>query len=206
MNKVQGCRFCFPPEREHILKETHNFYVIPSIGSIVEGYLLLNIKYHAPSFGEMPEHFLDEFLTLKDEIKDALEHVYERDCIFYEHGRAGISITLQGEDKISYHAHLHCVAINVDLLEVICKDYRPLKINEWKEVMQLAKKYPHYLYYENKENVYFFPVDIYVRPQYLRSCLAEALHIPDAADWSREPKWGNIEKSVEKLSLYFSKR
>lgn len=205
MNKVQGCRFCFLSDKEHVLKETHNFYVIPSIGSVVEGYLLLNIKYHIPSFGEMSEHFLDEFLTLKDEVKDALERVYGRGCIFYEHGRAGVSTTLQGEDKISYHAHLHCVAISVDLLERICKNYKPIKINEWREVMRLAKIYSHHLYYENKKNIYFFPVDTYVMPQYLRSCLAEALHIPDAADWNREPKWENIENSVKKLSLYFSK-
>ena len=206
MKKVRDCRFCFLSEKENILKKTHNFYVIPSIGSIVEGYLLLNIKNHLPSFGEMDEHFLDEFLMLKDEVKDALEHMYGRGCIFYEHGRAGVSITLQGEDKISYHAHLHCVAINVDLLEMICKDYKPIKINEWREVMRLVKNYPHYLYYENKKNIYFFPVDNYVRPQYLRSTLAEALHIPDAADWRREPKWKNIEDTVKKLSLYFSKR
>lgn len=206
MNKVQGCRFCFPSEKEHILKETHNFYVIPSIGSIVEGYLLLNIKYHIPSFEEMPEHFLDEFLTLKDEIKDGLEYTYGRGCIFYEHGRAGVSITLQGKDKISYHAHLHCVATSVDLLEMICKDYKPIKINEWREVKRLAKNYPHYLYYENKKNKYFFPVDIYVRRQYLRSCLAKTLHIPNAADWMAEPKWENVENTVKKLSLYFSKK
>lgn len=206
MKKVEGCRFCFPSERENVLKETQNFYVIPSIGSITEGYLLLNIKYHVPSFGNMDEHLLDEFLTLKDEVKNALEHAYGRGCIFYEHGRAGASIALQGEEKICYHAHLHCVSTNLDLLEMIRKDYRPIEINEWSEVMQLAKKYPYYLYYENKKNMYFFLVDTCVRQQYLRSILAEALHIPDAADWHKEPKWGNIENTVKKLSLYLSGR
>jgi len=206
MNKVKGCRFCFLSERENVLKETQNFYVIPSIGSIVEGYLLLNIRYHIPSFGNMDEHFLDEFLTLKDEIKNALEHVYGRGCIFYEHGRAGVSIALHEEEKICYHAHLHCVNTKVDLLEMISRDYRPIEINEWREVMQLVKKYPYYLYYENKKNKYFFLVDTYVRRQYLRSILAETLHIPNVADWRKEPKWENIENTVKKLSLYFSKR
>ena len=206
MNKVQGCTFCFLSQRVNVLKETQNFYVIPSIGSIVEGYLLLNIKYHIPSFGNMDEHLLDEFLTLKDEIKNTVQHAYGRGCIFYEHGKAGTSITLQGGDKISYHAHLHCIAIDIDLLETICKDYKAIRINEWREVKRLAKKSPHYLYYENEKDMYFFPVDIYVRKQYLRFKLAEALHIPEAADWSKVPNWENVESTVNKLSSYFSRR
>lgn len=180
---------------------------MPSIGSIVEGYLLLNMKYHIPSFGNLNEKFLDEFLSLKDEIRDALEHIYKTGCIFYEHGRAGSSLKLDGGDIISYHAHIHCVAVDVDILTSICKDYEPIKINNWKEVVRLEKKYHHYLYYEdNEKNMFFFPVHTYTKPQYLRSALAEEINDPSSADWRKKPNWGNIENSVKKLSLHFSKK
>jgi ATP adenylyltransferase len=206
MNKVEGCSFCYPSDKECILRETNNFYLVPSIGSIVKGYILLVTKYHIPSFGEMPEQLLNEFIALKCEVKTALEETYANGCIFYEHGIAGASMTLQQDDKISYHAHLHCVAVGIDLLETICNEYDPLKIREWQEIMQLSRTYPQYLYYENGENMYFFPVDIYVRRQYLRFCLAKLLGKPRAADWHREPGWQNIEDTVDKLSHYFSNR
>ena len=41
-----GCRFCNPPEKERILMETDNFYVMVSLGPIVEGYLLIVAKKH----------------------------------------------------------------------------------------------------------------------------------------------------------------
>ena len=37
----ETCRFCYPPEKERILYATENFYVMASLGPIVEGYLLM---------------------------------------------------------------------------------------------------------------------------------------------------------------------
>lgn len=206
MNKVQGCRFCFLSESEIVLKETQNFYALPTVGSMVEGYLLLNPKSPLPSLGSMNVRSIGEFLSLKEEIKNALAHIYGG-VIFFEQGRVGVCIALPGEDKTTcHHAHLHCVGVNVDLSKRICEDgYRPIKISEWGEVIDLAEKYPHYLYYENMENMYFFPATS-VPPQYLRFILAEALGIPDAADWRKAPNWENIRNTVKKLSLQFSKR
>lgn len=39
----ETCRFCYPPEKERILYATENFYVMASLGPIVEGYLLKSI-------------------------------------------------------------------------------------------------------------------------------------------------------------------
>lgn len=40
----ETCRFCYPPEKERILYATENFYVMASLGPIVEGYLLIVSK------------------------------------------------------------------------------------------------------------------------------------------------------------------
>lgn len=40
----ETCRFCYPPEKERILYTTENFYVMASLGPIVEGYLLIVSK------------------------------------------------------------------------------------------------------------------------------------------------------------------
>jgi diadenosine tetraphosphate (Ap4A) HIT family hydrolase len=205
MEKIKGCSFCFPSNNEKILKIMPHFYVVPSIGSIVEGYVLINMKYHLPSFGCLDPSLLDEFLLLKENVRKALESVFGRGCIFYEHGRVGTSLRLLGDDKISHHAHLHCVAINVDLLGKISEKYQPLRLNAWCEVIQLEKYYKHYLYYEdNDKNMFFFPVDNYPKPQFLRSLLAIELNDPEAADWREKPNWENIAITYEKLLPYLN--
>lgn len=45
----ETCRFCYPPEKERILYATENFYVMASLGPIVEGYLLIVSKKHIPA-------------------------------------------------------------------------------------------------------------------------------------------------------------
>lgn len=201
--KVKGCRFCYLSDDEKVLMKTENFYVIPSIGSIVEGYLLLNTKYHINSYGNMDENLLYEFIIIKKEIKKILDNLFKKSCIFFEHGRAGVSTTFENTNKICYHAHLHCVATNVDLFKRICKDYKPIILKEYKELLQLTKEYPDYLYYENKKIMVFFPIDIYIRPQYLRSILAEELNKPNEADWRKVPNWKNVKKTIKKLQYYF---
>lgn len=205
MERIKGCSFCFPPENEKILSITPNFYVVPSIGSIVEGYVLINMKYHLPSLGCLDLSLLDEFMSLKENVRNALESVFKRGCILYEHGRAGTSLRFQGDDKISYHAHLHCVAINVDLLGKIAEKYQPIKLNAWRNVVQLEKSYRHYLYYEdNDRNMFFFPVYDYPKPQFIRSLLANELNDPEAADWRKKPNWENMVNTYEKLLPCFN--
>ncbi len=59
------CRFCTPSEKERILYETEHFYVMVSLGPIIEGYLLIITKKHIGACLNMPKEYLEEFLDLK---------------------------------------------------------------------------------------------------------------------------------------------
>jgi len=145
------CNYCCLAEDENLLLETENFYVVPTIGGFVEGYLLLISKEHLGSLAEIKKSQIEEFENLKKKCKKILIKIYDG-CIFYEHGRTGMSVN---------HAHMHAVPVNIDFLgdlSVLFGTY--IKVNQWNDVVKLSISHPHYLYYENciKNNKYFFPV------------------------------------------------
>ena len=65
----ETCRFCYPPEKERILYVTENFYVMASLGPIVEGYLLIVSKKHIPACANIPNEIFQEYLDLKEKVK-----------------------------------------------------------------------------------------------------------------------------------------
>ena len=76
MNKIDNlkeeinnsCRFCLRPDKERILYETNNFYVLVSLGPIVEGYLLIVTKAHIGACLNIPKELLPEFILLKEKV------------------------------------------------------------------------------------------------------------------------------------------
>ena len=66
------CRFCNPPDKDRILYETENFYVMLSLGPIVEGYTLLVTKQHVGCCADIPDALMEEFIYLYNKIKNIL--------------------------------------------------------------------------------------------------------------------------------------
>jgi diadenosine tetraphosphate (Ap4A) HIT family hydrolase len=111
----QSCRFCTQPEKERILFETENFYVMVSLGPIVEGYLLIVTKQHIGACFNIPPNIITEFLELKDLVRRILISHYGS-CIFFEHGKVGSSLKFNYSNKHCYHAHLHCVPVSISMM------------------------------------------------------------------------------------------
>ena len=66
------CNYCCLAEDENLLLETENFYVVPTIGGFVEGYLLLISKEHLGSLAEIKKSQIEEFENLKKKCKKYL--------------------------------------------------------------------------------------------------------------------------------------
>jgi ATP adenylyltransferase len=108
-----------------VVRESKNFVVLPTIGPIVEGYLLIVPKQHYLSFGHIPAQHFREFMNLKEETRQVLREVYTTP-IFFEHGP--ISESKRGGCSVE-HAHLHAVPANVDLLDQLQMGFRGRSIN-----------------------------------------------------------------------------
>lgn len=163
-----------PPNR--IVAETENFVVIPSIGQVVEGYLLIVAKVHHASMGCLSHGEIKELEDLMERTRHLLTRTYGRP-LFFEHGvvdgieSGGCGIT---------HAHIHAVPLtaNIDLRPLIQQSFRGCSIQSLTVLTQKAFHHRPYLFYEDQQaNRCLF--DLYattgIPSQYLRRAIASKL-------------------------------
>lgn len=62
--------------RQRVIFETARFVVVPSIGQLVEGYLLILPKKHFLSLGRMPVEWFLDLENLNLEIRELLRKTY----------------------------------------------------------------------------------------------------------------------------------
>lgn len=184
-----------------ILKETTNFVVMPTLGQIVEGYLLIVSKKHYLSIGDLPYGYFDELSALKKETFDVLTKAY-KSPIFFEHG--AISYQQRGGCCVT-HLHLNAIPTNVDLLPKIMQHLEGKRIQSILEIKRQFKKKTPYLFYETpKGEKYLF--DAFVIPsQYLRQLLAVELNLRDKWDWRRHIGKDKVIATLKKLSFWYDR-
>ncbi|MBA7682243.1 hypothetical protein ES703_90592 [subsurface metagenome] len=159
-----------------IITETENFVVVPSIGQIVEGYLLIVAKAHHPSMGCLSDSEIKELEDLMQRTRLLLTPTYGRP-LFFEHGVVdGIE---SGGCGIS-HAHIHAVPLadEVDLLPLIQQSFRGCSIQSLTGLTQKALYDRPYLFYEDQQaNRYLFDLHAAngIPSQYLRRAIASKL-------------------------------
>lgn len=210
MNKVKDlhikineeCRFCIPAEKERILYESENFYVMVSLGPIVEGYLLIVTKSHIGSFLNLPNKYLNEFLEVKNLVSRILIKQYGA-CLFYEHGKIGSSLKFNNSNRHCYHAHMHCVPVELKMNDVVNKEFNYNKYSSFESAYKTSDKVQKYLYIEDDSSNVYIPTED-IRKQYLRWVLSESLNKEGKWNWVENQSWGIIYKTIEQLKPYFN--
>ena len=94
------------------IMETSEFLVVPSLGSIVPGWLLIVPKVDVARFSELPRQSLEKLETLLETLKAETENTFGRAYLFEHGGHVGSKLSC-GVDQ----AHLHLVPLAFDLLE-----------------------------------------------------------------------------------------
>ena len=189
------------------LYETEHFAVIPSLGSIVEGWLLIIPKEHYLSYGYI------ESQTLHDELNELIDYVGKivkqgyGDYVIFENG-AYCSNKLVG-CGVDY-AHIHIVPTKIDLVNSV-KDYFGIN-NNWKHIpsMDMTSTYisngTPYLYYRNQDGVSFIATDSNIPSQLFRKAIARSVGKEEQYDWKSSPFYENVVKSVVAYKQMFDKR
>lgn len=196
-----SCPFC-TREQNLTLFETPNFYVTPSLGQIVEGYLLICTKEHLLSMASMGLQRLLELESLKSKVRDVLSKHY-KNPIFFEHGeieedyrRAGCCVE---------HAHVHAVPIEFDIFPDITKDFNLERLESVSRLrLQFFKFKRPYLYYENQlQEGYIVDLKERVPPQYFRKIIASRVGVPEKWDWREYIGEKEIANTIRKLKEGF---
>lgn len=199
----QHCRFCTTPDKERIIYETSNFYVMLSLGPIVEGYLLICSKQHFDCCGKIDSALAKEFDEVAELVRQILIKAYGY-CIFYEHGRAGSCMTFSEGSKHCYHAHMHCVPVDLKLNHFMDKNFIKIKHNNWFDFRNSNSQYNEpYLFVDDGDKISHLVVKQDIRRQYLRHLVSKSIGAENLWNWVENQRRDVIESGREKLKPYF---
>lgn len=214
---IKECPYCSLIRQSHkiqenllswdkILFETDNFLVTPTLGSIIEGWLLVIPKTHHLSFGAIPVGLQDELSMVLQKTTHVIESVYGEPTIF-EHGPA------MPHTKVGCgidHAHLHLVSLRESLIKR-AEEYncQPLSISQYTDgdfnLMRnlFVSKTPYLFVREPSGTRMFF--DAQNAPsQFFRRVIAEIYGINDKYDYHVYSFEENVVSTIAKTMPLFN--
>ncbi|MEM4326080.1 MAG: hypothetical protein QXU40_02160 [Candidatus Pacearchaeota archaeon] len=213
LEKIQGkCGFCIPL-KPLVLHTTENFYIVLSLGQIIEGYSLICTKIHRSCCGDISIENIEEFMRVKNLLKKAFRKIYNTPTLFYEHGQTGVCMRhlIDNMQNHCYHAHLHALPVRLDIFELIQRKVSHyIKIKEMEELIEIRNKKfggGAYLFYENNNGEKFvFPAEgIKLPRQFLRRCVATKIGKPYLFDWEYHVGWRKLALAYRKLRPFFTR-
>lgn len=168
------CPFCNMDKTKlenTILDETQYFYIIPALGSIVEGYILIISKRHIHSMSELTVNERKEYENLMNQYREIFKSIYTKYPIIFEHGSPLIESKLKANSVV--HAHTHIVNHNykneVDLL----KRENFKKITKIKDITNNK----NYIFYLNPNNSIYITYNFNAISQLMRVEMAKDLNL-----------------------------
>jgi diadenosine tetraphosphate (Ap4A) HIT family hydrolase len=182
-----------------VLFRSEEFVVVPSLGQIVEGYLLLVPTKHWTALGDLSESLLGELADLCQSVAAILRKEYGS-CVLYEHGTRSASAGGCG----IYHAHLHAVpsSKSLDQSELLKSKFSYSEIVDLNDIRSGTEHLPAYLFYQNPQGrSYVFDTGS-LPSQYMRRLLAEELGNPEW-DWRSAGREERLLNTLNRLSDHF---
>lgn len=185
--------------KSRVIIETPNFVVIPSIGQIVEGYLLIVSREHYTSVGALSTEKIQELEEVMRRIKKLFISIYDKKPIFFEHGvpcddenRGGCGI---------YHLHVHAVPLEnqMNLLKRISEDFSFKRIWSILELRDIISRNKSYLLYVNQKGEMWVAENDYFPSQYMRRILAKAIG-EKVWDWRKFEREERLILTYHKLA------
>jgi diadenosine tetraphosphate (Ap4A) HIT family hydrolase len=212
--QLQACDFCdefaggsangyasrygrFMPER--LILASGSFRIVPSLGQIVEGHLLVIPSVHICAVADLAKDQVSLLDGLCSRVRSILRDAYGA-CVLFEHGIRGAGIGGCGIE----HAHLHAVPVRAEgVLDVLTREFGGRPIQALEDIGRELPREQSYLFFEDASAArHVFPVDS-LPSQYMRKVVAESIGKSDW-DWrscGREPE---LATAVERLSPLFS--
>jgi len=184
-----------------ILFENSNFLVMPSLGSITEGYLMIITKKHINSMAELSKEEMIDLLSLLEKLKKTLYNHYGITPIIFEHGSGKKNVENASSSII--HAHIHIVPINfckqshVDIIT----ESKMSKIDIINELYNFGNT-SYILYIDQNNDSYISKsTDVILPSQYMRKKIAIEKGVADLWDWREHNLQNNIINTIKKIRL-----
>ncbi|BBI30796.1 HIT family protein [Cohnella abietis] len=210
MTNDHNCRFCKVADPVHFgkadtfwdrpLLETKHFFVVPSLGPLVEGWLLIVTKEHHICMGSLDKAETIELKQLLDTTSSLVRSIYGPIAVF-EHGPVESKLPVGcGVD----HAHIHVVPVLDSLIEA-ASQWCDTKF-VWDNVSGIeAVRTPYmrsqsYLYIHQDGFTPMLYDGIGIPSQLFRRAIAGSLGIADRYNWRENANESVIAKTIERIT------
>ena len=181
-----------------LILETKNFIVVPTMGSLLEGWCLIISKFHVISTGALNDSFFTELNELIKHVKCSLNDL-NKDVFVFEHGPSQPNqIVGCGID----HLHIHMVPVDFNLFEK-SKLYTPfnwVKVGCLTDTKNFFSQQLPYLYIQLPNEERYITTHQRIPNQFFRRVIASELGIADKYDWKLDYGTENIKKTLSVFS------
>lgn len=177
-----------------IIEESDNFIVLPTIGALVDGYLMIVSKKHINSMSELKENEKIEYEFLIEKYRNKFKNIYNKFPIIFEHGSPINDSDMKASSVI--HAHTHIVNHKFINEESIVKNLN-FKILE---NLNYLSKEQNYIMYINPENICYVSYNFEPVSQMMRKIIAKDLGYENKFDWKKEIFIENINSTIKKFT------
>lgn len=188
---------------DYVLYSSRNFIVVPTVGALVEGWLMIISKNHYVCMGALPYDLFSELEYLSQFIASKLE-MYYGNIVLFEHGP---SIPNQSLGCGVDHAHLHLVPTNYNLINGISTVFAEKldwnRLNNISGTSDYFKKQMPYLYVEQPLANPYITSHVNLGSQLFRRVIANQLGIPNRYNWRHFPEKDNVIRTIHTLKPIF---
>lgn len=163
-----------------IIYESPSFYVVPELGALKQGFLMIVPKEHILSVAQFPEELMPEYLEVCKDVEEILLKAFKgKSVAFMEHGSGPSGKT--SHKKSIVHAHTH-VVVDFELKE---KYQRMVQMKKCEDISD-ANAVHYFSYQKSTGGQLMIAMDpeVYVQRQFPRQVMAEELGLaPDQYNW-----------------------
>lgn len=185
--------------RSRVLFRSNQFAVVPSLGQIVEGYLLVMPIQHFRTLGDLSGPCVEELTMTLERVGEVVKNNYGS-YVLFEHGVRSEGVGGCG----IYHAHLHATPLAEvsDPVDALCATFPYTEFENLREITNLSAGLPSYLFYQDAEaRLYLFDTGP-LPSQYMRKVLADGLCQADW-NWRQAGREERLLATIERLSGRF---
>lgn len=182
-----------------LLYEGRHWVILPTIGALVPGYVLLVSKRHCLSVMDCSGDEIAELERLLVRLRSVLGDVYRTPCIAFEHG-SGCGTGM--DSACIAHCHLHVLPLEEDIYDRI--DFQNMQMEtepvpSLRALTAYGRNAAPYLLYQNQNEQFFvMHADTYLS-QYFRQLAALSTGVPEKWNWRQYYFPENIRATLTDL-------
>lgn len=181
-----------------IIYESPSFYVVPELGALKQGFLMIVPKEHILSVAQFPEELMPEYLEVCKDVEEILlKALNGKSVAFMEHGSGPSGKT--SHKKSIVHAHTH-VVVDFELKE---KYQRMVQMKKCENISD-ASDVHYFSYQQSTDGQLMIAMDpeVYVQRQFPRQVMAEELGLaPDQYNW----RWYEFDEITDATLFHINK-